>query len=727
MELRRAVEEQLKQSHAKKGAASAMRLEFRAAVNMFQRSRREFVCGDPKCKLCASKRAECEKIDTGILKDSYYIRRQRGKGFDGATLLDRWGYQLQLVLVDIATGAVVSNSGPVKIELSILKGDFEAAEWTTDEYDRNVHHATTGSGDLLKNATFVMENGVAVVPETFFVLQPSYNFKPRTFRLGARALNLAGVKEARSEGFAVKTGRSLSDEKKRAAEYTGVDDVTELPVKKLPGIGRAAVDKLEAMDITTVEQFVERMQTDAHELRKILKMSDRQWDEATVAAKQLVVEAAPPIMWFKDKARTMGIMFDPDHYPVALALPLDAKKKGADPASGVQFMGKKFEMISVLDEQMTPEKSALLLQLQNEAYTDWFKPGHPNYIAMPRGAQQSLEVLHVTSEGGGRKDVTDNAMTAVREAQRKSAIEVPKDAPGIAAYIPPVGELPAGATAFQRQVSSRGGAGMSNTMNTMAGAMLNHMAAGPQGTQDHETLLNSMFPMLSEGARQSTLEMLRNMPGSGQPMSADAARVAGIARGASTGAGARSGDAVGTRGSGGVSLGLGAALAKDKQRAPAPISTPSLPASMDSMPPAPPLFSPSSGNDDLATAPPMLGAMHQNSFVAAIPPDLTARQVSLDMLKLVGPAPIGPSATGGGDFDGQAAAAARQHSLGMDLGQFISESLTSADRDEAAHLIGAAVRQGSMDALAQFQGSLTRKRSARIAGIPPDDGRAAKR
>ena len=183
------------------------------------------------------------------------------------------------------------------------------------------------------------------------------------------------------------------------------------------------------MDITTVEQFVERMQTDADELRKILKMSDRQWDEATVAAKQLVVEAAPPIMWFKDKARTMGIMFDPDHYPVALALPIDAKKKGADPASGVQFMGKKFEMISVLDEQMTPEKSALLLQLQNEAYTDWFKPGHPNYIAMPRGAQQSLEVLHVTSEGGGRKDVTDNAMTAVREAQRKSNIEVPKEWP----------------------------------------------------------------------------------------------------------------------------------------------------------------------------------------------------------------------------------------------------------------------------------------------------------
>ena len=157
-----------------------------------------------------------------------------------------------------------------------------------------MHHASTGSGEQLKNATFSMQNGVAVVPDSFYVLQPSYNFKPRSFRLGARVLNLQGVKEAKTEPFAVKTGRSLSDEKKRAADHAGIEDVHELPVKKLPGTGRAAVDKLDQMGITNVEQFVERMNDDADDLRKTLKMSDRQWEEATSAAKRLVVEAAPP-------------------------------------------------------------------------------------------------------------------------------------------------------------------------------------------------------------------------------------------------------------------------------------------------------------------------------------------------------------------------------------------------------------------------------------------------
>ena len=85
VELRRAVEDQLRASHAQKNAKRAMRLEFRAAVNMFQRSKQEFACADPKCKLCQPKRqAQDNASGVGILKDSYYIRRQRGKGFDGA-------------------------------------------------------------------------------------------------------------------------------------------------------------------------------------------------------------------------------------------------------------------------------------------------------------------------------------------------------------------------------------------------------------------------------------------------------------------------------------------------------------------------------------------------------------------------------------------------------------------------------------------------------------------
>jgi len=698
VELRRAVEDQLRASHAQKNAKRAMRLEFRAAVNMFQRSKQEFACADPKCKLCQPKRqAQDNASGVGILKDSYYIRRQRGKGFDGANLLDRWGYQLQLVLVDQATGAVVSNSGTAKVELLVLKGDFEAADWSTDVFDKNVHHASTGSGELLKNATFSMQNGVAVVPDSFYVLQPSYNFKPRSFRLGARVLNLQGVKEAKTEPFAVKTGRSLSDEKKRAADHAGIEDVHELPVKKLPGIGRAAVDKLDQMGITNVEQFVERMNDDADDLRKTLKMSDRQWEEATSAAKRLVVEAAPPMMWFRDKSRSTGIMFDADHYPVALALPLEERR---GQASGIAFEGKKFRMISALDGDMSPEHSKLLLTLQNEAYSDWYKAGHPNYIAMPRGAQSSLDALHVSSEGGGRKEVTEHAATAVREAQRTSQLataggaaaspQAGAAAGGIADYVPPLDALPPTASAFQRQASRPGvAAGLSSVASLQANMMLNHMSAGPTGTQDEDTLLKSLFPGLSEPMRQSTLEALRS-------------------RGLSFGGGGDAGGGTRGGGMGGMSLGLGAALQKDKERAPA------APASASAaLPPAPLLFS-GEGAPAVPTtaAPPMLGAVHQNSFMDMIPLDLTARQVSLDMLKVIGPTPI-MGAAAGGEVPG-------------DLSHWMGRSLEGDDKDEAAHLLGASVRQASVDAIAQLSGSLTRKRSARLAGIEPG-GSDAKR
>lgn len=725
IELKRMVENQLATADAMRSNANILspngepnlRLEFRPQVDW---NKLEFSCQNPECRFCmykGSRRKQemCQPVaveggvgtgaapssaprgataaasgsghggdntqDNRHLRQSFYIKRQRGKGFDGAVLEDKWGYPLQVVLVN-AQGKVVHNSPEIRIELTLLKGDFDTPKWSTHDFEQNEHHASTGSGELLKGQKFSMKHGQALVPDTFYILQPSYNFKPRTFRLGARATNMQGVVEARSEPFSVKTGRSLSDEKKRAADVH-TEDVAELPVKKLPGIGRAARDKLETMSIVTVQDFVRKMGEHGDSLRKTLKMSDRQWEEAAAAAKRLVVEAAPPRVWFRTDDRDVGIMFDSENYPVALILPDEGAGRGSAAGSAGKS-GKptptptnKHRMVSLLEGELNAEQRDLLVEMQKMAYNDWFQDGHPRWEAMPKASAQSLETL--TAEGGGRKEVTkvahETALTALRSYSTlhghgqqalsdSSSLNPSNDSAGANAMAggfgqgsqgvpsqPNFGGPPQTTSFMQRGLSMEtnylmdflnvaGGTDNVGVSEDAAGLLADaarqgsHMAIRQymENGGNEETLLDSFLPGMTGDLRQTSLLALRQSSmQAAMPIHADHHQTQG--QGLGGGGGGRGASGMMGRGSGGsgMSLGLGAALKRDKERGPQsiPMSTGSPPGML---PPA--SMSGMQHRLNLKQTNPVIPDVRQDSWLGAFPGqlvDVGMRQNSMDI------------------------------------------------------------------------------------------------
>ena len=233
------------------------------------------------------------------MKNRYYLERQKGQGFEGASIVDASGASLEIVVTD-SDGVLQTDLGELKLEICLLAGNFTATDWTTEEFDAKEHKPTGGSGDLMRGNRFSMHRGRIMVPESFFILKSSYKFNPGTFCLGVRCLNKSGIKEAKSEPFQVHSRRSQRDEKVnvRSDDLSQVN-IKETHVKVIPRIGQVARQKLSTMNICTVHDFIQELQRNEQGLKKTLKIGDKQWEEVKFYCNKLVIKESPPRAWFK--------------------------------------------------------------------------------------------------------------------------------------------------------------------------------------------------------------------------------------------------------------------------------------------------------------------------------------------------------------------------------------------------------------------------------------------
>merc|ERR1719337_193379 len=96
--------------------------------------------------------------------------------------------------------------------------------------------------------------------------------------------------------------------------------------------------------------------------------------------------------------------------------------------------GGRHRMVPLLEGDLSPEQSQLLVSMQKDAYADWFTAGHKNWQAMPKSAKHSLDVMGAfNSEGGGKREVTEAAAQSALLAQRTSTMDAGAAAAAVAA------------------------------------------------------------------------------------------------------------------------------------------------------------------------------------------------------------------------------------------------------------------------------------------------------
>mmetsp|Transcript_7708 Transcript_7708/g.28413 ORF Transcript_7708/g.28413 Transcript_7708/m.28413 type:complete len:795 (+) Transcript_7708:141-2525(+) len=323
------------------------------------------------------------------MKNRYYLERQKGQGFEGASIMDARGAPLEIVVTD-SEGVLQSDLGELKLEVCLLAGNFTATDWTTEEFDAKEHKPTGGGGELVRGNKFSMHRGRIMLPDTFFILKSSYMYNPGTYCLGVRCLNKPGIKEAKSEPFQVHSRRSQRDEKVnvRSDDLSHVN-IRETPVKVIPRIGQVARQRLAGMNIQTVFDFIQEMQRNEQKLKKTLRIGNRQWEEVKFYCNKLVIKESPPLVWFKDDTRRQGMIFDHECHPTFLIV--DGR------------------LSSLLQGRLDPQTSALCQVVQEAAYGDYMKEGRPNWYRIPDGTSLPEAINRQLEPAGAQPSEKGNA------------------------------------------------------------------------------------------------------------------------------------------------------------------------------------------------------------------------------------------------------------------------------------------------------------------------------
>ncbi|RYR52398.1 hypothetical protein Ahy_A06g027325 isoform D [Arachis hypogaea] len=122
---------------------------------------------------------------------------------------------LQVAVCDatIQNSKVTKGDGPsLKVQLCVLKADFESEDWTAEEFNSNIESPREGKGPLLKGDTVItMENGVGFFKNVEFTDNSCWT-RSGKFRLGIKVLSSnSDIKEARSERIRVKDKRGVGE------------------------------------------------------------------------------------------------------------------------------------------------------------------------------------------------------------------------------------------------------------------------------------------------------------------------------------------------------------------------------------------------------------------------------------------------------------------------------------------------------------------------------------
>ncbi|KAF7136036.1 hypothetical protein RHSIM_Rhsim08G0168700 [Rhododendron simsii] len=175
----------------------------------------------------------------------------------------------RVTLVDVTTKQVVT-SGPeasAKVEIVVVKGDFDGDNWTVEEFNKKIVREMEGKKSILTgNVHLNLEAGVGVVRKISFT-HNSHWMKVCMLRLGAKVVdsfNGARVREAVTEPFVLKDYRNTYTEKHFPPSLN--DEVWRLQMIKKDGPFHI---RLGSENIKTVKDFLTRFFVDPQSLQNV--------------------------------------------------------------------------------------------------------------------------------------------------------------------------------------------------------------------------------------------------------------------------------------------------------------------------------------------------------------------------------------------------------------------------------------------------------------------------
>ncbi|XP_020959659.1 calmodulin-binding protein 60 G isoform X3 [Arachis ipaensis] len=197
---------------------------------------------------------------------------------------------LQVAVCD-ATIQNIKVTNSLKVQLCVLKGDFESEDWTAEEFNSNIESPREGKGPLLKGDTVItMENGVGFFKNVEFTDNSCWT-RSGKFRLGIKVLSsnsspAADIKEARSERIRVKDKRGVANEK---PDRPSLDDKVSC-LRKIAKNGPIR-KQLSSNGIKTVKDLLRLLTTDQASLKqKTGHIPGKSWEKIIEHAKSCAID-----------------------------------------------------------------------------------------------------------------------------------------------------------------------------------------------------------------------------------------------------------------------------------------------------------------------------------------------------------------------------------------------------------------------------------------------------
>ncbi|XP_057721216.1 calmodulin-binding protein 60 B-like isoform X2 [Arachis stenosperma] len=197
---------------------------------------------------------------------------------------------LQVAVCDatIQNSKVTKGDGPsLKVQLCVLKADFESEDWTAEEFNSNIESPRDGKGPLLKGDTVItMENGVGFFKNVEFTDNSCWT-RSGKFRLGIKVLSSnSDIKEARSERIRVKDKRGVANEK---PDRPSLDDKVSC-LRKIAKNGPIR-KQLSSNGIKTVKDLLRLLTTDQASLKqKTGHIPGKSWEKIIEHAKSCAID-----------------------------------------------------------------------------------------------------------------------------------------------------------------------------------------------------------------------------------------------------------------------------------------------------------------------------------------------------------------------------------------------------------------------------------------------------
>ncbi|KAG6517503.1 hypothetical protein ZIOFF_020895 [Zingiber officinale] len=228
----------------------------------------------------------------------------------GEDIQGELGAVIHVLLFDAKTGRYVT-SGPeasVKLDVVVLRGDFDKDDWTATEFEGYVVKPREGRRPLLIGETQVcLKEGLGTLGKLSFTDNSSWD-RSRKFRLGLKVA--AGfcdgtrIREAKTEGFMVKEQR---------AHGKRHPPVLEDEIWRLESIGKDGPyqKKLNEEGIRTVGDFLLSYNQDPKKLQNILGsgMSKNKWETLVNHATTAVLDGKLYV-YYLDETKQVGAIFN---------------------------------------------------------------------------------------------------------------------------------------------------------------------------------------------------------------------------------------------------------------------------------------------------------------------------------------------------------------------------------------------------------------------------------